>query len=48
MFSFTIVKTRQLIGQSEFNHLRSKAIALYSEVITYICEKLGISTKTRQ
>jgi hypothetical protein len=48
MFSSTIVKTRQLIGQSEFNYLRSKAIALHSKVISYVCERLGISTKTKQ
>jgi hypothetical protein len=48
MFSSTIVKTRQLISQSEFNYLRSKAIALHIKVISSVCERLGISPKTRQ
>jgi hypothetical protein len=48
MSSSTIIKTHQLIGQSEFNYLRSKAISLHIKVISYVCERLGISTKTRQ
>jgi hypothetical protein len=34
MFSSTIIKTRQLIGQSEFNYLRSKAIALHIPLLS--------------
>ncbi len=48
MFSSTIIKIRQSIGQSEFNYLRSKAIAWHSKFISYVCERLGISNKTKQ
>ena len=48
MFSNTIIKTRQLSGQSELNYLRSRAIALHIEVISSVCERPRISSKTRQ
>jgi hypothetical protein len=48
MFSSTIIKTRQLIGQPEFDYLRSKAIIFHVKIISSVCERLGISNKTRQ
>ncbi len=48
MFTPIVILVRKLIGQSEFNHLRSKLIVLHIQAITQVCDHCGIDIKYRQ
>ncbi|MBD2365311.1 electron transporter, partial [Anabaena minutissima FACHB-250] len=48
MFAPIMILIRKLIGQSEFNHLRSKLIVLHIQAITQVCDRCGIHIKVRQ
>ena len=48
MFAPIVVLVRNFLGKAKFNKVRGKAIALHSKVITNICNRIGIETKTRQ
>ncbi len=48
MFAPIVVVVRNLIGKAQFNKLRGKAIAKHSQVITNVCNLLGIERTTRQ
>ena len=48
MFAPIVVLVRNFLGKAKFNKVRGQAIALHSKVITNICNRIGIETKTRQ
>ena len=48
MFAPIVIVVRSLMGKAQFNKLRGKAIALHSQVITNVCNLLGIERTTRQ
>ncbi|MDJ0902289.1 MAG: electron transporter [Xenococcus sp. MO_188.B8] len=48
MFAPLVVLVRNSLGKAKFNQLRGKAIALHSQVITKVCNRVGIESKTRQ
>ncbi|MDJ0902290.1 MAG: electron transporter [Xenococcus sp. MO_188.B8] len=48
MFAPLVVLVRNSLGKTKFNQLRGKAIALHSQVITKVCNRVGIESKTRQ
>ncbi len=48
MFAPIVVLVRNFLGKSKFNKVRGQAIALHSKVITKVCTRFGIETKTRQ
>ena len=48
MFAPIVVVVRNLMGKAQFNKLRGQAIAKHSQVITNVCNLLGIERTTRQ
>ena len=48
MFAPIVVLIRNYLGKAKFNKLRGQAIALHSQVITAVCNGIGIESKTRQ
>ncbi len=48
MFAPIVILVRNFLGKAKFNKVRGKAIALHSKVITKVCNRIGIETKTRQ
>ena len=48
MFAPIVILLRNQLGKAKFNKLRGKAIALHSQVITYVCNRIGIERTTRQ
>ncbi|AKG23551.1 cyclic electron transport protein PGR5 [Calothrix sp. 336/3] len=48
MFAPLVVLLRDWMGKAKFNQLRGKAIALHAQVITKVCDRLGIDSKERQ
>jgi hypothetical protein len=48
MFAPLVVLIRRQLGTPEFNRLRGKAIALHSQLITNVCNLLGIDRTQRQ
>ena len=48
MFAPIVILLRSLMGKAQFNKLRGQAIAKHSQVITYVCNLLGIERTTRQ
>ncbi|MGK7914402.1 MAG: electron transporter [Prochloraceae cyanobacterium] len=47
MFAPIAILVRRLIRQPQFNQLRTKTIALQSQAITHICNRLRIERTTR-
>jgi hypothetical protein len=48
MFAPMVVLIRNRLGKTKFERLRGKAIAKHSQVITAVCNRLGIERTTRQ
>jgi hypothetical protein len=48
MLAPIVVLVRNRLGKTQFNQLRGKAIAKHSQVITAVCNRLGIERTTRQ
>ncbi len=48
MFAPIVVLLRRWMGDAQFVKLRGQAIALHAQVITNVCEKLGIDRTKRQ
>ncbi|AFZ38178.1 hypothetical protein Sta7437_4735 (plasmid) [Stanieria cyanosphaera PCC 7437] len=48
MFAPMVVLVRNRLGKTKFDRLRGKAIAKHSQVITAVCNRLGIERTTRQ
>ncbi len=48
MFAPIVVVVRKWMGDPEFVRLRGKAIALHSQVITNVCNQLGVDRTRRQ
>ena len=48
MFAPIVVALKNKIGKVKFMKLRGKAIALHSQVITNVCNRLGIDRTQRQ
>jgi hypothetical protein len=48
MFAPLVVLVRKWMGDPEFVRLRGKAIALHSQVITRLCNRVGIERTQRQ
>lgn len=48
MFSPIVILTRSLVGKSQFNQLRGKAIAAHCKVITNVCNNFGLESSVRQ
>ncbi|BAU63058.1 hypothetical protein STA3757_04130 [Stanieria sp. NIES-3757] len=48
MFAPMVILVRNRLGKTKFDRLRGKAIAKHSQVITAVCNRLGIERKTRQ
>jgi len=48
MFAPIVIVVRHQLGQRQFNQIRGKAIALHSQVITRVCNWLGIDRTNRQ
>lgn len=48
MFAPIVILVRQALGDAKFIKLRGKAIALHSQVITDVCNRLGIDRTQRQ
>jgi hypothetical protein len=48
MFAPIVLLVRQWMGDTGFVKLRGKAIALHSQVITNVCNRLGIDRTYRQ
>ncbi len=47
MFAPIAILVRRLMRQPQFNQLRTKTIALHSQVITHVCNRLRIERTTR-
>ncbi|MBE9033120.1 electron transporter [filamentous cyanobacterium LEGE 11480] len=48
MFAPIVLLVAQVLGRKELNQMRGKAIAAHSKVITKVCNRFGIDTKSRQ
>lgn len=48
MFAPMVVLVRKWMGDPEFVRLRGKAIALHSQAITQVCNRLGVDRTRRQ
>ena len=48
MFAPIVVLVRNYLGKAKFNKLRGQAIAKHSQVITAVCNSIGIERTTRQ
>ena len=48
MFAPIVVALKNKMGKVKFMKLRGKAIALHSQVITNVCNRLGIDRTQRQ
>lgn len=48
MFAPIVVLVRKALGDAKFMKIRGKAIALHSQVITDVCNRLGIDRTQRQ
>jgi hypothetical protein len=48
MFAPIVVVIRRWLGTPEFNKLRGQAIAKHSQVITKVCNAIGIERGQRQ
>ncbi len=48
MFAPIVVALKNTMGKAKFMKLRGKAIALHSQVITNVCNRLGIERTQRQ
>lgn len=48
MFAPIVVLIRKWMGDPEFVRLRGKAIALHSQAITNVCNRIGIDRTKRQ
>lgn len=48
MFAPMVVLVRKWMGDPEFVRLRGKAIALHSQTITQVCNRLGVDRARRQ
>jgi len=48
MFAPVVILVRNRLGKAKFNKIRGKAIALHSQVITAVCNRVGIERTTRQ
>lgn len=48
MFAPIVLLVRKWMGDTDFVKLRGKAIALHSQVITNVCNRLGIDRTQRQ
>ena len=48
MFAPIVILLRRQLGDPKFVKLRGKAIALHSQAITAICNRLGIDRNQRQ
>ncbi|MDJ0744175.1 MAG: electron transporter [Xenococcaceae cyanobacterium MO_167.B27] len=48
MFAPIVVLVRNRLGKAKFNKLRGRAIALHSQVIRAVCNRIGIERTTRQ
>ena len=48
MFAPIVILVRNYLGKAKFNQLRGRAIALHSQVITAVCNRIGIERTTRQ
>jgi hypothetical protein len=48
MFASIVILVRNFLGKNKFNQLRGQAIAKHSQVITAVCNRLGIERTTRQ
>ncbi|MFQ4146143.1 electron transporter [Chlorogloeopsis sp. ULAP02] len=48
MFAVIVVLMRRYLGQTKFNQLRGKLIALHAQIITRFCDRFNIDRTTRQ
>jgi hypothetical protein len=48
MFAPIVLLIRKWMGDADFVKLRGEAIALHSQVITNVCNRLGIDRTQRQ
>jgi hypothetical protein len=48
MFAPIVVLVRYWMGDQKFVRLRGQAIALHAQVITKVCDRLGIDRTQRQ
>ena len=48
MFAPIVILIRNYLGQGKFNKLRGQMIAKHSQVITAVCNGIGIERTTRQ
>ena len=48
MFAPIVILVRNSLGKAKFNKLRGKMIAKHSQVITAVCNRIGIERTTRQ
>lgn len=48
MFAPVVITFCNVIGSKEFNKVRGQAIKLHSQVITRVCNRVGLERTTRQ
>ena len=48
MFAPIVILVRNSLGKAKFNKLRGQMIAKHSQVITAVCNRIGIERTTRQ
>ncbi|AFY49263.1 hypothetical protein Nos7524_3471 [Nostoc sp. PCC 7524] len=48
MFASIILLMRNHLGNTKFNQLRGKLIAMHAQTITYFCDRFHIDNATRQ
>jgi hypothetical protein len=48
MFAPIVMLVRRLLGDAEFKKIRGKAIALHSQAITNVCNRMGVERTRRQ
>ena len=48
MFAPIVILVRNYLGKTQFNKLRGQAISKHSQVITAVCNRVGIERTTRQ
>lgn len=48
MFAPAVIALRNAMGSKKFNRLRGQIIKQHSQVITRVCDRLGIERTTRR
>ncbi|MBE7385128.1 MAG: electron transporter [Leptolyngbya sp. SIO1E4] len=48
MFAPVVIRVCRILGKARFTRLRARAISLHTQVITQVCDRIGIHRSQRQ